>query len=191
MEGGRRDDGGGQEKRPVHALPARAPRRGSRRRGHRRTAERSVGRGREQVARPEGPDGISPARRGKEGQEGEMVRDKVKKVVLAYSGGLDTSVILKWLQDTYGCEVVTFTADIGQGEELESARKKARKLGVKEVFVDDLRAEFVRDFVFPMFRANPIYEGEYLLPPSIPRPSIGKRPIEIPRKTGAEPAAHR
>src|SRR5258708_4758224 len=190
MEGGRRDDGGGQEKRPVHALPARAPRRGSRRRGHRRTAERSVGRGREQVARPEGPDGISPARRGKEGQEGEMVKDKVKKVVLAYSGGLDTSVILKWLQDTYGCEIVTFTADIGQGEELAPAREKARKLGVKEIFVDDLREEFVRDFVFPMFRANAIYEGEYLLGTSIARPPIAKRQIRSARKTGAHAVAH-
>jgi argininosuccinate synthase len=118
------------------------------------------------------------------------VKDKVKKVVLAYSGGLDTSVILKWLQDSYGCEVVTFTADIGQGEELEPARKKARKLGVKEIFVDDLREEFVRDFVFPMFRANAIYEGEYLLGTSIARPLIAKRQIEIARKTGADAVAH-
>jgi argininosuccinate synthase len=118
------------------------------------------------------------------------VKDKVKKVVLAYSGGLDTSVILKWLQDTYGCEVVTFTADIGQGEELAPARKKARKLGVKEIFVDDLREEFVRDFVFPMFRANAVYEGEYLLGTSIARPLIAKRQIEIARKTGADAVAH-
>jgi len=118
------------------------------------------------------------------------VKGKAKKVVLAYSGGLDTSVILKWLQDTYGCEVVTFTADIGQGEELEPARKKARKLGVKEIFVDDLREEFARDFVFPMFRANAIYEGEYLLGTSIARPLIAKRQIEIARKTGADAVAH-
>ncbi|HTF13943.1 MAG TPA: argininosuccinate synthase [Burkholderiales bacterium] len=118
------------------------------------------------------------------------MKNKVKKVVLAYSGGLDTSVILKWLQDTYGCEVVTFTADIGQGEELEPARKKAQKLGVKEIFVDDLREEFVRDFVFPMFRANAIYEGEYLLGTSIARPLIAKRQIEIARKTGADAVAH-
>jgi len=118
------------------------------------------------------------------------VKDKVKKVVLAYSGGLDTSVILKWLQDTYVCEVVTFTADIGQGEELEPARKKALKLGAKEIFVDDLREEFVRDFVFPMFRANAIYEGEYLLGTSIARPLIAKRQIEIARKTGADAVAH-
>jgi argininosuccinate synthase len=118
------------------------------------------------------------------------VKGKVKKVVLAYSGGLDTSVILKWLQDTYGCEVVTFTADIGQGEELAPARKKARKLGVKEIFVDDLREEFVRDFVFPMFRANAIYEGEYLLGTSIARPLIAKRQIEIARKTRADAVAH-
>ena len=118
------------------------------------------------------------------------MKDKVKKVVLAYSGGLDTSVILKWLQDTYGCEVVTFTADIGQGKELEAARKKARKLGVKEIFVDDLREEFVREFVFPMFRANAIYEGEYLLGTSIARPLIAKRQIEIARKTGADAVAH-
>jgi argininosuccinate synthase len=118
------------------------------------------------------------------------VNDNVKKVVLAYSGGLDTSVILKWLQDTYGCEVVTFTADIGQGEELEPARRKARKLGVRQIFVDDLREEFVRDFVFPMFRANAIYEGEYLLGTSIARPLIAKRQIEIARKTGADAVAH-
>jgi len=118
------------------------------------------------------------------------VKDKIRKVVLAYSGGLDTSVILKWLQDTYRCEVVTFTADIGQGEELEPARKKARKLGVREIFVDDLREEFVRDFVFPMFRANAVYEGEYLLGTSIARPLIAKRQIEIARKTGADAVAH-
>ena len=115
---------------------------------------------------------------------------KVKKVVLAYSGGLDTSVILKWLQDTYGCEVVTFTADIGQGEELEPARKKAKLLGVKEIFIEDLREEFVRDFVFPMFRANAMYEGEYLLGTSIARPLIAKRLVEIARKTGADAISH-
>lgn len=114
----------------------------------------------------------------------------VKKVVLAYSGGLDTSVILKWLQDTYQCEVVTFTADIGQGEEVEPARAKAQKLGVKEIFIDDLREEFVRDFVFPMFRANAIYEGEYLLGTSIARPLIAKRQIEIARQTGADAVSH-
>jgi argininosuccinate synthase len=114
----------------------------------------------------------------------------VKKVVLAYSGGLDTSVILKWLQDEYRCEVVTFTADIGQGEELEPARRKAKQFGVKEIFVDNLREEFARDFVFPMFRANAIYEGEYLLGTSIARPLIAKRQIEIARKTGADAVAH-
>ncbi|MFA5914002.1 MAG: argininosuccinate synthase [Burkholderiales bacterium] len=114
----------------------------------------------------------------------------VKKVVLAYSGGLDTSVILKWLQDQYGCEVITFTADIGQGEELEPARKKAKQFGVKKIFVDDLREEFVRDFVFPMFRANAIYEGEYLLGTSIARPLIAKRQIEIARMTGADAVSH-
>jgi len=114
----------------------------------------------------------------------------IKKVVLAYSGGLDTSVILKWLQDTYGCEVVTFTADIGQGEELAPARAKAKKLGVKEIFIEDLREEFVRDFVFPMFRANALYEGEYLLGTSIARPLIAKRQIEIARLTGADAVAH-
>ncbi len=118
------------------------------------------------------------------------MKDKVRKVVLAYSGGLDTSVILKWLQDAYRCEVVTFTADIGQGGELAPARKKAKKLGVREIFVDDLRDEFVRDFVFPMFRANAIYEGEYLLGTSIARPLIAKRQIEIARKTGADAVAH-
>lgn len=114
----------------------------------------------------------------------------VKKVVLAYSGGLDTSVILKWLQDTYGCEVVTFTADIGQGEELDAVRPKAEALGVKEVFIDDLREEFARDFVYPMFRANAIYEGEYLLGTSIARPLIAKRLVEIARETGADAIAH-
>ncbi|MGB7540385.1 MAG: argininosuccinate synthase [Burkholderiales bacterium] len=117
-------------------------------------------------------------------------KGKVKKVVLAYSGGLDTSVILKWLQDVYRCEVVTFTADIGQGEELEPARRKAKKFGVKEIFIDDLREEFVEDYVFPMFRANAIYEGEYLLGTSIARPLIAKRQIEIARKTGADAVAH-
>ncbi|MEQ6340609.1 MAG: argininosuccinate synthase [Gammaproteobacteria bacterium] len=114
----------------------------------------------------------------------------VKKVVLAYSGGLDTSVILKWLQDTYGCEVVTFTADIGQGEELEPARAKAQQMGVKEIYIDDLREEFARDFVFPMFRANAIYEGEYLLGTSIARPLIAKRQIEIAKETGADAVSH-
>lgn len=116
----------------------------------------------------------------------------VRKVVLAYSGGLDTSVILKWLQDTYRCEVVTFTADLGQGEELEPARQKALALGIKpeNIFIDDLREEFVRDFVFPMFRANAIYEGEYLLGTSIARPLIAKRQIEIARATGADAVAH-
>jgi argininosuccinate synthase len=113
-----------------------------------------------------------------------------KKVVLAYSGGLDTSVILKWLQDTYRCEVVTFTADIGQGDELEPARAKAKAAGVKQIFIDDLREEFVRDFVFPMFRANAIYEGEYLLGTSIARPLIAKRQIEIARETGADTVSH-
>ena len=114
----------------------------------------------------------------------------VKKVVLAYSGGLDTSVILKWLQDTYRCEVVTFTADIGQGEELAPARAKAAAAGVKQIYIDDLREEFVRDFVFPMFRANAIYEGEYLLGTSIARPLIAKRQIEIARETGADAVSH-
>jgi argininosuccinate synthase len=115
---------------------------------------------------------------------------KIGKVVLAYSGGLDTSVILKWLQDKYGCEVITFTADIGQGEELEPARRKARKMGVKKIFVEDLREEFVRDFVFPMFRANAVYEGEYLLGTSIARPLIAKHLIQTARRTGADAIAH-
>jgi argininosuccinate synthase len=116
----------------------------------------------------------------------------IKKVVLAYSGGLDTSVILKWLQDTYKCEVVTFTADIGQGEELEPARNKALQFGIKpeNIFIDDMREEFVRDFVFPMFRANTVYEGEYLLGTSIARPLIAKRLIEIAKQTGAQAIAH-
>ncbi len=114
----------------------------------------------------------------------------IKKVVLAYSGGLDTSVILKWLQDTYACEIVTFTADIGQGEELEPAREKARKFGVSEIFIDDLREEFVRDFVFPMFHANTVYEGEYLLGTSIARPLIAKRLIEIANATQADAISH-
>jgi len=115
---------------------------------------------------------------------------EVKKVVLAYSGGLDTSVILKWLQETYQCEVVTFTADLGQGEELEPARQKAQQLGVKEIFIEDLREEFVRDFVFPMFRANAVYEGEYLLGTSIARPLIAKRQMEIAAQVGADAVAH-
>ena len=114
----------------------------------------------------------------------------VNKVVLAYSGGLDTSVIVKWLQEEYQCEVVTFTADIGQGEEVEPARAKAEALGVKEIYIDDLREEYARDFVFPMFRANAIYEGEYLLGTSIARPLIAKRLIEIANETGAEAISH-
>ena len=115
---------------------------------------------------------------------------KINKVVLAYSGGLDTSVILKWLQDEYKCEVVTFTADLGQGEELEPARAKAKSAGVKEIYIDDLREEFVRDFVFPMFRANTVYEGEYLLGTSIARPLIAKRLIEIAAETNADAISH-
>jgi argininosuccinate synthase len=114
----------------------------------------------------------------------------INKVVLAYSGGLDTSVIVRWLQDSYQCEVVTFTADIGQGEEVEPARAKAEALGVKEIYIDDLREEYVRDFVFPMFRANAIYEGEYLLGTSIARPLIAKRLIEIANETGADAISH-
>ena len=119
-----------------------------------------------------------------------MSKSDVKKVVLAYSGGLDTSIILKWLEDEYGCEVVTFTADIGQGEEVEPARAKAQAAGVKEIYIDDLREEFVRDYVFPMFRANAIYEGEYLLGTSIARPLIAKRLIEIANETGADAVSH-
>ena len=119
-----------------------------------------------------------------------MKQENVKKVVLAYSGGLDTSVILRWLQDQYNAEVVTFTADIGQGEEVEPARAKAEMLGIKEIFIEDLREEFVRDYVFPMFRANPLYEGMYLLGTSIARPLIAKRQIEIARAVGADAVAH-
>ena len=118
-----------------------------------------------------------------------MSRD-IKKVVLAYSGGLDTSIILKWLQTEYNCEVVTFTADLGQGEELEPARKKAEMLGIKEIYIEDLREEFVRDYVFPMFRANAVYEGIYLLGTSIARPLISKRQIEIAKATGADAVCH-
>ncbi|MEH6726601.1 MAG: argininosuccinate synthase, partial [Hyphomicrobiales bacterium] len=114
----------------------------------------------------------------------------IKKVVLAYSGGLDTSIILKWLQTNYQCEVVTFTADLGQGEELEPARKKAEMMGIKEIYIEDLREEFVRDFVFPMFRANALYEGVYLLGTSIARPLISKRLIEIAAQTGADAISH-
>jgi argininosuccinate synthase len=119
-------------------------------------------------------------------------KPNIKKVVLAYSGGLDTSIILKWLQETYGCEIVTFTADLGQGEELEPARKKALMLGIKpeNIFIEDLREEFVRDYVFPMFRANALYEGIYLLGTSIARPLIGKKQIEIARATGADAVCH-
>ena len=119
-----------------------------------------------------------------------MADKQVKKVALAYSGGLDTSVILKWLQEAYGCEVVTFTADIGQGEEVSQARAKAQRLGVKEIFIEDLVEEFVRDFVFPMFRANALYEGEYLLGTAIARPLVAKRLVEIARETGADAIAH-
>lgn len=115
---------------------------------------------------------------------------EIKKVVLAYSGGLDTSVILKWLVETYGCEVVTFTADIGQGEEVAPARAKAEALGIKEIYIEDLREEFARDYVFPMFRANTVYEGEYLLGTSIARPLIAKRLVEIARDTGADAISH-
>jgi argininosuccinate synthase len=114
----------------------------------------------------------------------------IKKVVLAYSGGLDTSVILRWLQDTFGCEVVTFTADLGQGEELEPARAKAEMMGVREIYIEDLQEEFVKDFVFPMFRANTVYEGTYLLGTSIARPLIAKRLVEIARETGADAVSH-
>ncbi len=120
----------------------------------------------------------------------EAAKSKIKKVVLAYSGGLDTSVILKWLQENYGCEVITFTADLGQGEELEPARAKAKKMGVKQIFIEDLREEFVRDYVFPMFRANTLYEGVYLLGTSIARPLIAKKQIEIAKKLGADAVCH-
>ncbi len=119
-----------------------------------------------------------------------MSKRKINKVVLAYSGGLDTSVILKWLEDVYGCEVVTFTADIGQGEEVEPARAKAEAMGIKEIYIEDLREEFARDYVFPMFRANAIYEGEYLLGTSIARPLIAKRLIEIANETGGDAISH-
>src|SRR3981189_3022830 len=124
--------------------------------------------------------------------KGDMKKVDIKKVVLAYSGGLDTSIILKWLQTTYGCEVVTFTADLGQGEELAPARKKAQLLGIKDhnIFIEDLREEFVRDYVFPMFRANALYEGQYLLGTSIARPLIAKKQIEIAEKVGADAVAH-
>jgi argininosuccinate synthase len=124
------------------------------------------------------------------GKAAAKKQGEVKKVVLAYSGGLDTSVILKWLQDVYQCEVVTFTADIGQGEEVEPARRKAKACGAKEIFIEDLREEFVRDFVYPMFRANTVYEGEYLLGTSIARPLIAKRMVEIARRTGADAISH-
>ena len=114
----------------------------------------------------------------------------VRKVVLAYSGGLDTSIILKWLQERHGCEIVTFTADLGQGEELEPARRKAEMLGASEIFVEDVREEFARDFVFPMFRANAVYEGEYLLGTSIARPLIAKHLVDIAARTGADAVAH-
>ncbi len=119
-----------------------------------------------------------------------MAHGEIKKVVLAYSGGLDTSIILKWLQTEYNCEVVTFTADLGQGEELEPARRKAEMLGIREIYIDDLREEFIKDFVFPMFRANAVYEGVYLLGTSIARPLISKRLIEIAEETGADAIAH-
>lgn len=117
-------------------------------------------------------------------------KQDIKKVVLAYSGGLDTSIIAKWLQEEYKCEVITFTADIGQGEEIEPARAKAEKMGIKQIYLEDLKEEFVRDFVFPMFRANAIYEGEYLLGTSIARPLIAKRLVEIAKQTGADAIAH-
>lgn len=117
-------------------------------------------------------------------------KSNIKKVVLAYSGGLDTTVILHWLREEYGCEIVTFTADIGQGEELEPARKKAQKFGIKEIYIEDLKEEFVRDYVFPMFRANTVYEGQYLLGTSIARPLIAKRQVEIAKETGADAVSH-
>src|SRR5690606_26216569 len=119
-----------------------------------------------------------------------IMSDKIQRVVLAYSGGLDTSIILRWLKETYRCDVVTFTADLGQGEELEPARKTAEMMGAAKIYVDDLREEFVRDFVFPMFRANALYEGVYLLGTSIARPLIAKRQIEIAEEVGADAVAH-
>src|SRR5512132_1120371 len=118
------------------------------------------------------------------------MKGEIEKVVLAYSGGLDTSVILRWLRDAYGCQVITFTADIGQGEELEPARRKAEMLGVKQIFVEDLREDFVRDYVWPMFRANALYEGTYLLGTSIARPLIARRLVEIAHEVGADAIAH-
>ena len=115
---------------------------------------------------------------------------KVNKVVLAYSGGLDTSVILKWLQDEYNCEVITFTADLGQGGEIEPAREKAKRAGVEHIYIENLREEFVRDYVFPMFRANPLYEGYYMLGTSIARPLIAKRQVEIAAEIGADAVSH-
>ena len=123
-------------------------------------------------------------------QPTDHIVEKINKAVLAYSGGLDTSIILKWLQDQYHCEVVTFTADIGQGEELEPAREKARILGVKEIFIEDLREEFARDYIFPMFRANTLYEGEYLLGTAIARPLIARHLVRIASETGADAIAH-
>jgi argininosuccinate synthase len=123
-------------------------------------------------------------------KNGKTGKSGIRKVVLAYSGGLDTSIILKWLQEEYACEVVTFTADIGQGEELEPARAKAKAMGIKQIYIDDLREEFVRDFVYPMFRANAVYEGEYLLGTSIARPLIAKRLIDIANETGADAISH-
>jgi len=120
----------------------------------------------------------------------QSTMQKINKVVLAYSGGLDTSIIIEWLKENYQCEVVTFTADIGQGEEVEPARAKAEAAGIKEIYIEDLREEFVRDFVFPMFRSNAIYEGEYLLGTSIARPLISKRLIEIANETGADAISH-
>ena len=134
------------------------------------------------------PSGVAP--RKLHAEFTGVVNDSVNKVVLAYSGGLDTSVIVRWLQQTYDCEVVTFTADIGQGEEVGPARAKAEELGIKEIYIDDLREEFVRDFVFPMFRANTTYEGEYLLGTSIARPLIAKRLVEIANETGADAISH-
>ena len=119
-----------------------------------------------------------------------MSKQKIKKVVLAYSGGLDTSVILKWLQEEYKCEVITFTADLGQGEDIEPAREKAEMMGIKNIFIEDLREEFVSDYVFPMFRANALYEGLYLLGTSIARPLIAKRQIQIARTLGADAVSH-